>query len=582
MRSAKSALGPILETVVPVTGQRGFRSKTTGAGVWLLLTLLLVFVPAGLTAQEAPQELADLFGESLDVRVVNLEVVVEQRGDRVFGLDVDDFELKVDGERIPIEFFSEIRGGAGVSPTAADVAIPAVQEGQRVGTRYLVFIDDLFTVKPYRNRVLRTMQDDLERLQPEDSMAVVAYGGGEIDLLTSWTRSTRDLKRVLNQAQDRPSYGLRQRSLNRFNDEFRASTYGYGAFGRFGRLGLDRAGGLYGPYSSAFRGSRGYAEISEVVAAASSTLRAFAQPEGRKVLIMLSGSWPVALDGVPSESSVRYGGAPGRRLFSPLVDTANRLGYTLYPVDVAGVETRFADASYGSLREANFVQELSREREWAQEGNLVTLARETGGRALLDGASSAVLEKVSDDTRSYYSIGFTPTWRADDTRHRVELDVPGLKRAKVRARRSFSDLSAQTQSSMRLESAQLFNLPMPGAGKLAVSPGIAESKGWRKVVMPLEVEIPLDGLSFLPTGEGYAAQVELRVAVTDDRGDRADIPVIPLLFKRSSKPSGGETETYVAHLKMRDRPHRVLVSVLDPVSGEELSARLDVLPRKDT
>lgn len=353
---------------------------------------------------------------------------------------------------------------------------------------------------------------------------------------------------------------------------------------RFGAGRLDRRFGLagYGPYGLhgfGARGSRDFAEMQEVVAAASSTLRGFARPEGRKVLILLSGSWPVTFDAGASESQVQYDGAGSRRLFAPLIDTANRLGYTLYPVDVAGIETRFADASYGSLQEASYAREIQSNREWAQEGNLVTLAGETGGRALLDGASTAVLEKVAEDTRSYYSIGFTPTWRADDSRHRVEIEVPGLRKAKIRARKSFSDLSARTEASMRLESAQLFGLPPAGAGRLTVRPGVAEKSGFRKVVVPLEISIPLETLSFLPTGEGVAAQVELRVAVTDDRGDRADIPVVPVLFRRSTRPVAGDAETYAIRLKMRERPHRVLVSVLDPISGDELSAGLEIDPR---
>lgn len=533
-----------------------------------------VFLGSTVGAQE-PADLSDLFGDSVDVRVVNLEVVVERGGERIVGLGAEDFVLKVDGQTVPIEFFTEVRGGAGVSSFETgdgDATIPAVRDGERVGTRYLVFIDDVFTLKPYRNRVLRGLADDLVRLQPEDSMAVVAYGGGSIDLLTTWTDSTRDLRRVFTQAEDRPASGLRYRSLRRFDDDYRSAAFGGG---RYGRRGLY---GPYGPYADGFRGNRGYGDLDELVAAASSTLRAFAQPEGRKVLIMLSGSWPVAMEGSSSESMVRYDGT-GRRLLAPLVDTANRLGYTLYPVDVAGVETRFADASYGTLTEANYAQEIQRDREWAQEGNLVTLAGETGGKALLDGASTAALARVVDDTRTYYSIGFTPDWRADDTRHRVRLEVPGLRKAKIRARRSFSDLSARTEASMRLESAQLFDLPAGGAGRLSVSAGTAQKAGLRKVIVPVEVEIPLDGLSFLPTGKGLAAQAELRVAVIDDRGDRAEIPVVPLLFKRSEKPDVGELESYGIRLKMRQRPHRVLVSVLDPMSGEEMSARLEIDPR---
>ncbi len=553
-----------MPTTSPPSDRRALRVFS-----WLLIS---TFCLAGaITAQSESDDGSDeLFGEVVDVRVVNLEVVVEQRGERIHGLTSDDFVLKVDGEPVPVEFFSEIRGRTGVraSQGPQEPAVPAVAPGEPVPTSYLVFIDDVFTLTPYRNRVLRNLQDDLPHLSPEDRMAVVAFGGDSVDLLTSWTRSHRDIQQALRKAEDRPSQGLRHRSRQRFEDDL-----DFGSRSRFGRLGNP-----YGGYGLASRGSRSYYETQEVIAAAASTLRAFAQPEGRKVLIMLSGSWPAVGTSDTFEPYVSYADAPGRRMFSPLIDTANLLGYTIYTVDVAGNETRFADASYGSISEARYAERVSRDREWYQEGNLVDIAHQTGGRALLDGASSAVLEKVEEDTRSYYWIGFTPNWRANDARHRVEVEVPGLRRAKVRMRTSFSDLSSRTETTLRLESAQLFDLPPTAAGTLKVRPGEPTDAGWRKVVLPLMVEIPLDRVTHLPTPEGWATRVELRVAVTDDRGDRADIPVIPLLLKRADEPKPGDTEVYIARLKMRERPHRLFVSLFDPASGQELTTRLEVDP----
>ena len=62
------------------------------------------------------------FGESVDVRLVNLEVVVEEDGERIEGLEARDFVLLVDGERVPIEFFREVRGGRLAAATASSPA----------------------------------------------------------------------------------------------------------------------------------------------------------------------------------------------------------------------------------------------------------------------------------------------------------------------------------------------------------------------------------------------------------------------------------------------------------------------------
>ena len=58
--------------------------------------------PVSLAPQEPSSEV--VFTETLEVRVVNLEVVEEDRqGSRVPGLSPEDFQLLVDGEKLPIE-----------------------------------------------------------------------------------------------------------------------------------------------------------------------------------------------------------------------------------------------------------------------------------------------------------------------------------------------------------------------------------------------------------------------------------------------------------------------------------------------
>ncbi|MEM1180110.1 MAG: VWA domain-containing protein [Acidobacteriota bacterium] len=531
--------------------------------------LALLIVPPAFSQNADP---AELFGDVVDVRVVNLEVVVEKGGDRVHDLTAEDFELTVDGQPIPIEFFTEVRGATAVAPFDPDVTgpstVPALAPGEAVGTRYLVFIDDLFTITPYRNRVLKQLKKDLSFLGPDDSMAIVAFNGKSIDLLSTWSRSERELTSALRKAIDRPTQGLRFRSFRDLNDDFRFAEARTGfAADRFGPF----ARGAVGP------GQRAYTEVTDLVDAAASTLRAFAQPEGRKTMLLVSGDWPAIDAGFEFDQPVGFAAYQSYGLFTPLVDTANLLGYTVYPVDAAGVETRFTDASVGSLRQASLQRQFSRNREFLQESTLVNIAEETGGRALLDGASRFALARVFEDTRSYYSIGFTPTWLANDERHSVDIDVPGLRGAKIRMRRSFTDVSPGTEATLRLESAQLFDLPLPSAGALTASFGEPQDKGWRKVLVPLDVQIPLDLVTKLPVDGGWASRLELRVAVTDDRGDRADIPVVPVVLKGDVAPTPGATETFTTFLKMRERPHRVLISLVDATSGDELSTRIDIV-----
>src|SRR6185369_13070920 len=93
---------------------------------------------------------------------------------------------------------------------------------------------------------------------------------------------------------------------------------------------------------------------------------------------------------------------------------------------------------------------------WERESKdaLEYLAASTGGKALLNSARLDALKRTVSDTRSYYWLGFSPIWRADDKGHKVKVS---LKRAglTVRSRSGFTDLAPRTESAMRAESALL-------------------------------------------------------------------------------------------------------------------------------
>jgi VWFA-related protein len=567
---------------------------------WLLAGLILTFP---VFAQSTDANESPAFGEVVDVRVVNLEVVVTDGRAPVAGLGSEDFQLLVDGEEVPIEYFTEVRDGFAVEAGAASgvTAVPALAPGESVGTRFLVFVDDYFSMPTHRNRVLDELAEQLPLLGPEDRMAVVAFDGKEVGMLTSWTRSLPELERAFDAARARRAYGLERLAEQRRYDSTRS---------------LYRRGVLTGGFAGvAFRGSRTalsaeddlraeelYGQVSGVVDAASSALRAFARPEGRKVMLLLSGGWPAAAYEWLYGTFARGSGAAltpelfddddtllgseylgrDRDVSAALIATANRLGYTLYPVDVPGVESPGADAEIAGVADAALAHGLALDREWIEEGALHQLARATGGRALVDGARSRALERALDDTRSYYWLGFSPAWREDDEEHRVKVELR-QKGLKARTRTSYSDLSRKTELTMLVESAQLFDLPIPAQAQLGVTFGEPQRprgglvQGGRRLVVPMTLEIPLDQLALLPGDEGYTARLELRVAATDDRGHHSDVSVIPVELVGQKAPDAGQTASYETSLTLRRRPHRLLISLYDPVSGNLLSQRADLV-----
>ena len=118
-----------------------------------------------------------IFSEVVDVRVVNLEVVVTDKdGVPIHGLQPEHFLLEIDGKEVPIDYFSEVRAGvAGPAVDGAGISsLPAVVPGDPVATSYLIFLDEFFALARDRDKVLEALMADLPRLGAGDRMPVVA------------------------------------------------------------------------------------------------------------------------------------------------------------------------------------------------------------------------------------------------------------------------------------------------------------------------------------------------------------------------------------------------------------------------
>lgn len=548
-------------------------------------TVAAAIVAGGLAfangAPAAAQPPTSLFGETVEVRVVNLEVeVTDPDGFVVTGLGPGDLRLEVDGEPVEIQYFTEIRSGTAVAPGAAPdrspvAGVPSLVPGEPVGTSYLVFIDDYFSISRDRDRVLEALREQVALLKPEDRMAVVAWDG-EITMLSSWSQSSRDLDRVLRDAQRRKAGGLARRSELRL---------------RGGLSGADLSPFEAPPQSLGDRldvAQISYAmrlqdQLENAVDAVSAVLRAFARPPGRKVLLLLSGGWPWDLE--QYVSGQYFSGVRDRRLrdgqelFAPLVDTANQVGYTIFPIDVPGMEaSELGDVSRGTLaRSPSGAGDSAFARESTRHFALDRLAVATGGSALINAERLDALAEAERATRSYYWIGFTPPWRGDDRRHRVEVSTvaDGLR---VRTRSSYVDLSRDSELAGEVESILLFG-SANGTRPLRVELGEAERVSRKVMHVSLTLALPFDELASLPGPEGgRSAQLEVRFAAIDEDGGRSEVPVYDVRFDTPEDPGPGSLARYRTTLELRRKRNRLAVAVYDPLQDTTWSATVDIQP----
>lgn len=128
------------------------------------LVALAASAPASAVDESAP-----VFLERIDVRAVDVEVVVRRGGQVVTGLRAEDFRISLDGDDVAIDDFAEIQAG--------------VTDAGPVVTRYLVFVDDDFSIPSRRNAALGRLRDQVDLLADQDRMAVVAWNGQQVELL---------------------------------------------------------------------------------------------------------------------------------------------------------------------------------------------------------------------------------------------------------------------------------------------------------------------------------------------------------------------------------------------------------------
>ena len=557
--------------------------------IWQVGVVLVLLAASSVGAQERSNSLPGVFSEVLDVRVVNLEVAVTDRdGVPIVGLGPDAFELEIDGEVVPIEYFSEVKAGVvGTEKGEPSVVpgLPSLVAGQPVGTSYLVFIDEFFSIARDRDVVLEALKSDLPLMGPEDRMAIVAFDGRELEMITTWSQSVAELERALEAALERPAFGLQRLAEQRqFNYDRTLSAL---SSIRAGEITPDRFIRTQLDPDERFYLERLTDQVSRSVTAGASTLRSFAEPPGRKVMLLMSGGWPffpaTFLGPDVSPTVLSWELADGQALFRPLTDTANLIGYTLYPVDVPGFNDLLANDST-ILRDPR-VEEVARTgvrgddaflRQQEVHYTLDFLARQTGGISFVNSERLNAFSGTVSDTRSYYWIGFTPNREWDDRRHTIEVSVKE-KGFRVRSREGFLDSSRQHEVAMALESALLFGNP-GGQGSLGVNLGEPEKKGRKRMEVPVTILIPLDEITFLPSEQGEIAQIELMVAVRDESGRRADIPVVPMAFQAPTDVEPGGFGSYEFALKLRRQRNDAVIAVVDTASGRILSASVEIEP----
>lgn len=524
--------------------------KATGWAVWGAIGWIAAASAVAQTEETGPvPDPSRAFHDRIEVQVIEVEVVVtDERGQRVTGLTRKDFELYLGDEPIAIEYFDEVREGtvrrAGDSAIAE--ATGETEEADRPGVprSFLIFIDEFFSYPLSLKPVLDRLETQLDILGPEDRVAVVQSLGGSLRVYTDWTA---DRDRILGAFQAVRSF---PRGLVPALDRGGVSE----SFGVLLDIGID-------PGTSRFL----YRAIQRATNAATTALWSFADTPGRKVFILVSGGWPyeeahpwgsIAFAG-DLEHLLEFGKWGGVGLLRPVIESANLLGWTVYPVL------------------ANDVDAGSR---WA---SLWSVARRTGGQISGGPTNPRPLDTMFEDLRSYYVLGFTQQGGEDGDSRRLRVEVPRRGLA-TRHRKDLRNPSEEFRLAMERERGLLEG---PWRSELQIVAGTPERRERQVVEVPFVVQVPLDHLTRVPTPQGSESATGRAVAVATatlhiqamslTSGRRSDPVSIRLelpeqVFERNSAVG------YEFRLNLRPTRNRIVVSLEDETTGKAQFGTIDL------
>jgi VWFA-related protein len=505
---------------------------------WTTTATVSLCLSVSLSAQEAPRAPQEqVFGETIDVRVVNVEAVVTNRtGERVRGLKAGDFRLLVDGREVPVEYFAEVAEGSAVSASGSGGPVVA---GEEVGRNYLVFIDESISIQSQRDDLLTKLKLDLNLLRPTDRMAVLAFDGLHIAILANWTPDATVLAAALDQARQRPTHGAVARvhleapesEVTLLKDSAAVLDDGDRSTPQIPTPMETELAALEADEIS----TDAYTDAHKAADAAASALRAFEAPPGRKAMLLVSPAW--SLQSAP-------------RFYGPVLGAANRLGFAVYPVD-SGHSTIY------SIKAAD------------------ALARITGGTALAP-LDNRFFKAAVQETGSYYWLGFTPSWKANDRTHQVTVKVQG-RTLEVRSRHGFSDLSKSSEAALRTESVLLFGGGEPEK-RLFVKLGAPQRRG-RELEVPVTLGVPFEALAMTPRGTGYMAEIPLSLAAMDEKGGRSNLRT-RLKVAVATLPAAGNYVRFQTVVRLSNVAQRLVFTVPDAQTGRSIWGDVNLVRHK--
>jgi VWFA-related protein len=562
----------------------------------LRAVLVVVFLSlASFAGAQAPPG----FLESLDVRLVNLEVyVTDRQGEAVEGLTAKDFTLLEDGKKVKLSNFSFVPG---LGATATAAASEPIHQPARIA----LFFDN-FAIPPQgRKLVLEDLRRHLAEADDDGTLYSVASYDGYLRMHQTFTTDREAILAAVEESgQPTPLGVLRHRERQA------VVRQGLELLRTVGQLTSDED-----RREQAMRRLRGFndqidaqaerqrQQAQNAVFAMSHLVNALAAFPGRKAIVYVGEGWPMrpgeelyaatdqlfsglrnelvdyaeatteqrdaaldmrssALDSLdPGSRSVSRRGEGAASGIQDLTGLANsgRVSFYTLKADVGegGLPAEFA----GEMRQL-YTPRLQGIRDRNLTAALTALADETGGHSDLGSGVGEMVARARADLGSYYSIGFQPRRDADGAFHKLKVKLKP-KGVTVRHRTGYIDKPPVAKLADRTTAALLMaNDENPLGIELHFGPP-AEGPDDTLKAVPVILSIPLDFLAGLPKSV-EKVPAAIYIAARDPEGRTAPVQQMPLELDRNNE-NGRQTTGF--RLLMRQGEQRLAIGFVVPTAG---------------
>jgi VWFA-related protein len=539
----------------------------------LALSLLLSTALSGF-AQRRPQEPEPpRLVENIDVRVINIDVVVtDRRGNPVTGLKKDDFEIRENNTVKPITNFYEVQGSKAVNvvnePEAEPEPAPVPQQTPDNMKRRIIFYVDNLTLAPFnRNRVFASMKEFLKTAMRPGDEAMVATYNRSMKVRVPFTRDPKQIESILETLSRESGLGISNSSERRGIEDRIRNAQGYG---------------------EAVAEARQYAsmiehDLRQSVASLNALMQTLAGVEGKKILVLTSEGFPMQpgremfymVDEVGREKGWSNVGSTmlesmhydSSTTIQQVAKTANANGITLYTIHAAGL-------TGGTEMSAEHSQPVPTSVSTAAIQNttesMQLMADMTGGLASVNTNNFAnAFQKIVRDLESYYSLGYRAGTERVDRQRYLTVKVKNRDYI-VRSRQTFVEKSMFAEMSDRSVANLLYEIKDNDLKILArMGRSIPTEDGYFRV--PVDVMIPLTSLTLLPQGtEEFVGGFDVYVVVANKDNDMSDVSRKSHQIRIPAdqmKTIDGKYYTYTLDLLMERGLNKISIGVVDQISN---------------